>query len=179
MTQVRLLHEDRRARTAQLEELEHMESGGASKHTADASGLQARQSLDIQFRQPLLTAPTHHTSLKRVRRIGVGGGELGELRAVPDPLHRFLGAGTPAFQLLRRRLLGYPDQNVRDVVFSRSVFSFALLEEQILDLTFADGNLPGDFAVPQAIHQNLIAQLFPKSVETDCIALERLPEFGQ
>src|SRR2546427_184717 len=135
MTHVRLLHEQRRARTAQLEELEHVESGGASKHTADASGLQTRQSLDIQFRQPLLTAPTHYTSLKRVRRIGVGGGELGELRAVPEPLDRFLGAGTPVSQLLRRRLLGYPDQNVRDVVFSRSVLSLALLEEQILDLT--------------------------------------------
>src|SRR6266705_6451897 len=179
MTHVRLLHENRRTGTAQLEELEHVESGGASKHAADVSGLQTLQGLDVQFRQPLLPAPAHHASLKRIGRIGVGGGELSEFRAVPEPLDRFLGAGTPSSQLLRGRLLGYPDQDVRDVVFSRSVFSVALLEEQILDLAFANGDLAGDFAVPQAIHQNLIAQLFPKCIETDRIALERLPEFGQ
>src|SRR5207248_4777115 len=87
------------------------------KHVADVSGLQARQGLDVQFRQALLTAPTHYTSLKRIRRIGVRGGEPGELRAVPEPPDHFLGAGTPAFQLLGGRLLGYPDQNVLDVVF--------------------------------------------------------------
>ena len=179
MTHVRLLDEERRAGAAQLEELEHVESGGASKHVADVSGLQARQGLDVQFRQPLLTAPTHYTSLKRIRRIGVRGGEPGELRAVPEPPDHLLGAGTPAFQLLGGRLLGYPDQNVLDVVFGRSVFSFALLEQQILDLPFADRDLAGDFAVPQAIHQDLIAKFFPKRVETDRIALERLPEFGQ
>src|SRR5256885_6891210 len=111
--------------------------------------------------------------------IGVSRGEPGELRAVPEPLDHVLGTGTTAFQLLRGRLLGYPDQDVRDVVFGRSVFSFALLEEQILDLTFADRDLAGDFAVAQSIHQDLVAQLFPKRVETDRIALERLPEFGQ
>src|SRR5882672_12623582 len=152
MAHVRLLHEHRRTGAAQLEKLEYVESGGATKHAADASGLQARQSFDIQLRQPLLTAPTHHASLKRIRRIGIGGGELGELRTVPEPLDRFLGAGTPGFQLLGGRLLGYPDQNVRDVIFSRSVFTLALLEEQILDLALADGDLAGDLAVPQAIH---------------------------
>src|SRR6266849_3806124 len=100
-------------------------------------------------------------------------------RAVLEPLDRLLGTGAPGFQLLRARLLGYPDQNVRDVVLGRNVFSFALFQEQILDLTFADGDLAGDLAVPQAIHQDLIAQLFPKSVEIDRIALERLPEFRQ
>src|SRR6195256_181017 len=179
MTHMRLLHEQRRTGAAQLEELEQMESGGASKPTADVSGLQGRQGLDIQLREPLLTAPTDHASLKRIRRIGVGGGDLSELSAVLEPLDRLFGAGTPRFQLLRGGLLGYPDQNVRDVVLGCNVFSFALLEDQILDLTLADGDLGGDLAVPQAIHQDLIAQLFPKSVEIDRIALERLPEFRQ
>ena len=156
-----------------------MEPGGASEHLADVSGLQSRQGLDVQLREPLLTAPTHRTSLKRIGRIGVSRGELGELRAAPEPLHHFLGAGTAAFQLWGGRLLGYPDQYVRDVVFGRSLFSLALLEEQILDLAFADRDLAGDFAVPQAIHKDLVAKFFPKRVETDRISLERLPEFGQ
>src|SRR5258706_418817 len=179
MTHMRLFHEQRRAGAAQLEELEQVESGGASKHTADVSGLQGRQGLDIQLREPLLTAQTDHASLKRIRRIGVGGGDLSELSAVLEPPDRLLGAGTPRFQLLRGGLLGYPDQNVRDVVLGCNVFSFALLEDQILDLTLADGDLGGDLAVPQAIHQDLIAQLFPKPVEIDRVALERLPEFCQ
>src|ERR1700694_2130679 len=73
MTHMRLLHEQRRTGAAQLEELEYVESGRASKHTADVSGLQAGQGFDLKLRQPLLTAPTHHTSLQRIRRIGVGG----------------------------------------------------------------------------------------------------------
>src|SRR5437667_365776 len=49
MTYVGLLHEEGRTGAAQLEELEHVESGGASKHLADVSWLQARQGLDVQF----------------------------------------------------------------------------------------------------------------------------------
>src|SRR5258707_6060296 len=129
MTHMRLLHEQGRAGAAQLKELEYVESGGTSKHAADVSGLQRRQGLDIQLQEPLLAAPTDDASLERIRRIGVGGGDLGKLRAVPESLDRLLGAGTPRFQLLPGRLLGYPDHNVRDVVLGRNVFSFALFQE--------------------------------------------------
>jgi len=62
-----------------------VESGGASKHTADASGLQAPpEASTYNSGSRLLTAPTHHTSPEApFRRIGVGGGELGELRGRP------------------------------------------------------------------------------------------------
>src|SRR6266513_824232 len=40
ITHVRLLHEDRRTGAAQLEELEHVASGGASKHAGEFSVLQ-------------------------------------------------------------------------------------------------------------------------------------------
>src|SRR5437879_13165924 len=112
MTHVRLLHEERRTGTAQLEELENVESSGASKHVADVCGLQARQGFDIQFRQPLLTAPTHYPSLKRIGCIGVGRGAPSELRAVPERLDHFLGAGTPALPAFARSPVGGPGLTV-------------------------------------------------------------------
>ena len=172
MAHVRLLHQQRRSGAAQIDELKHVESCRAAQDIARLAGSQLRQRLDEQLGQPLLAAPAHDAALERIGRIGIGGGELREVRAVLEPLERLLGAGAPRFQLLGTRLLGHPHQNVRDAVLGRRVLSSALLEKKILDLALADGDLAGDFAFAQARDQDLVAQFLAKFVETDFIALE-------
>jgi hypothetical protein len=95
----------------------------------------------------------------------------------PDPLHRFIGAFLLLHNLLGTRLLGQPDENVREVVFDRLVLSLLVVGNEVVDLGLSHTDLVVHLPLAQPGKDNLCPYLLAELVERDTVALQRAAEF--
>ena len=159
-----------------VDQFDDVKAGRAAQDVAGLARFQPGYGIGVERRQAVLGAYAEIAAGQGVGRIGVGGGDLGEILALLQLLLRLDGAAAQARNLVGARLFGQAHDDMGQRIFGVVAAGFCAGEVGI-DLGFGNGDATVDFAITQARHGDFLAYLLAELGPGNTVLFERGLEF--